>query len=335
MNMKTIIIAEIGPNHNGSLNLAKKLIKSAKLCGANYVKFQTYKTESIIVKNAKKANYQIKNTNNNDSQFDMLKKLELTQDNFLELKKFSNKVGIKFLTTCFDFESVKFSKKLNMDYHKIASGELNNFPLIKEICKYAKKIILSTGMSNFNEVKRTVNFILKNKIKKKNLVILHCNTEYPTPFKDVNLNAMLEISKKLKIKNYGYSDHTLEDIVALSATSLGAKFIEKHFTLSRKMSGPDHIASLEPYEFKAMVNKVRIVEKILGTKHKSVTKSEKKNIKIARRSIVANQNIKKGDKFTLKNLSIKRPGKGLEPNKIFNLLGKISKKNYKIDEFIK
>ena len=168
MKVKTIIIAEIGPNHNGSLNLAKKLIKSAKLCGADYVKFQTYKTENIIVKNAKKANYQIKNTKKNDSQFDMLKKLELTQDNFLELKKFSNKIGIKFLTTCFDFESVKFSKKLNMDYHKIASGELNNFPLIKEICKYAKKIILSTGMSNFNEVKRAVNFILKNKIKKKN-----------------------------------------------------------------------------------------------------------------------------------------------------------------------
>lgn len=335
MSKKTVIIAEIGPNHNGSLGLAKKLIKSAKLSGADYVKFQTYKTENIVLRNAKKAKYQIKNTKNTDNQYKMLKKLELSYENFLDLHKYSKKVGIKFLTTCFDFESVKFSKQLNMNYYKIASGELNNFPLIKEICKFAKKIILSTGMSSFYEVKSTTNFILKNGIKKKNLIILHCNTEYPTPFEDVNLKAMTEMSKKLKIEKFGYSDHTLTDVVALSAVSLGATFIEKHFTLNRKMQGPDHVASMEPREFRNMVDKIRIVERILGSKIKNVTKSEKKNIVIARKSIVANENIRKGDKFTFKNLSIKRPGKGLQPKKIFNLLGKKSKKNYKKDEFIK
>ena len=214
-----------------------------------------------------------------------------------------------------------------MDYYKIASGEINNFPLIKDICKNAKKVILSTGMSNYEEVKKTINFILNNKIKKKNIVLLHCNTEYPTPLEDVNLNSMVEMSKRLKIDNFGYSDHTLDDIVALSAVSLGAKYIEKHFTLSRKMKGPDHSASMEPKEFKLMVKKIRNIEKILGSKKKFVTKSEKKkNRLIARRSIVANSNIRKGEKFSLQNLSIKRPGKGLEPKRIFSLLGKKSKK---------
>lgn len=335
MKKKTIVIAEIGPNHNGSLKTAKKLIVEAKKCGADYVKFQTFITEDIIINNAEKASYQKKNSNRKETQFEMLKKLELSFKSFEILKKFADKQKIKFLTTCFDNNSLNFVKKFNMDYHKIASGELNNFPLIKEVCKSSKKIILSTGMSEFAEVKKTTNFILKNKIKKKNLVLLHCNTEYPTPYDDVNLNSMLEMSKKLNIENFGYSDHTLDDVVALSAVSLGAKFIEKHFTLNRKMKGPDHIASMEPYEFKLMVDKIRIIEKILGSKKKIVTKSEKKNRIIARRSIVANNNIKKGQKFTLQNLSIKRPGKGLEPEKIFNLLGKKSKKNYRKDEFIR
>ena len=335
MKKKTIIIAEIGPNHNGSLKIAKNLIREAKKSGADYVKFQTFITEEIIIKNAEKASYQKKNSKKKENQFDMLKKLELNFKSFEILKNYAQKQKIKFLTTCFDSKSLKFIKKFNMDYYKIASGEINNFPLIKDICKHAKKVILSTGMSNYDEVKKTVNFILKNKIKKKNITLLHCNTEYPTPLEDVNLNSMVEMSKKLKIHNFGYSDHTLNDIVALSAVSLGAKFIEKHFTLNRKMKGPDHAASMEPKEFKLMVNKIRDIEKILGSKKKFVTKSEKKNRLIARRSIVANSNINKGEKFSLQNLSIKRPGKGLEPKRIFNLLGKKSKKNYIKDDFIK
>ena len=335
MNKKTIVIAEIGPNHNGSLKTAKKLIKEAKKSGADYVKFQTFITEEIIIKSAEKANYQKKNSKKNENQFEMLKKLQLDFKSFEILKRYAAKQKIKFLTTCFDSKSVKFSEKFNMDYHKIASGELNNLPLIRDICKSANKIILSTGMSNFSEVKKTVNFILKNKIKKKNLVVLHCNTEYPTPYEDVNLNSMIEMSKKLKLENFGYSDHTLGDIVALSAVSLGAKFIEKHFTLNRKMKGPDHMASMEPQEFKKMVQKIRKIEQILGSKNKIITNSEKKNRAVARRSVVANLSINKGQKFTLENLAIKRPGKGLEPQKIFSLLGKKSKKNYRKNEFIK
>ena len=335
MNKKTTIIAEIGPNHNGSLKMAKKLIKEAKKSGADYVKFQTFITEEIIIDSAEKANYQKKNSKKNENQFEMLKKLQLDFKSFEILKKYAVKQKIKFLTTCFDSKSVKFIEKFNMDYHKIASGELNNLPLIRDICKSANKIILSTGMSNFSEVKKTVKFILKNNIKKKNLVVLHCNTEYPTPYEDVNLNSMVEMSKKLKIENFGYSDHTLGDIVALSAVSLGAKFIEKHFTLNRKMKGPDHMASIEPQEFKKMVQKIRKVEQILGSKNKIITNSEKKNRAVARRSIVANLRISKGQKFTLENLAIKRPGKGLEPQKIFSLLGKKSKKNYRKNEFIK
>tara|TARA_B100000401_G_scaffold172802_1_gene115772 strand:- start:680 stop:1687 length:1008 start_codon:yes stop_codon:yes gene_type:complete len=335
MKKKTIVIAEIGPNHNGSLNIAKNLIREAKKSGADYVKFQTFITEEIIIKNAEKASYQKKNSKKNENQYRMLKNLELDFKSFVILKRYAQKQKIKFLTTCFDSKSLKFVKKFNMDYYKIASGEINNFPLIKDICKNAKKVILSTGMSNYEEVKKTINFILNNKIKKKNIVLLHCNTEYPTPLEDVNLNSMVEMSKRLKIDNFGYSDHTLDDIVALSAVSLGAKYIEKHFTLSRKMKGPDHSASMEPKEFKLMVKKIRNIEKILGSKKKFVTKSEKKNRLIARRSIVANSNIRKGEKFSLQNLSIKRPGKGLEPKRIFSLLGKKSKKNYLKDDFIK
>ena len=265
----------------------------------------------------------------------MLKKLQLSFKDFEILNNYAKKQKIKFLTTCFDIKSVQFAKKFKMDYYKIPSGEINNFPLIKEICKSTKKIILSTGMSNFLEVKKAVNFILKNKIKKTNLIILHCNTEYPTPYEDINLNAMTEMSKKLKINKFGYSDHSLGDIVPLAAASMGAAFIEKHFTLSCKMAGPDHKASMEPKKFKEMIKKIRIIEKVLGSKKKFVSNSEKKNKLIARRSIVADQKIRKGEKFSFKNLAIKRPGSGIEPNRIFSLIGKKSNKNFEKDEFIK
>lgn len=331
---KSIIIAEIGPNHNGSIKIAKKLILQAKKAGADYVKFQTFITENIITKSAQKAKYQIKKQKEKETQFQMLKKLQLSFDDFLILKKFCNKIKIKFLTTCFDFESVKFAKKLNMDFFKIPSGEITNLPLIKEICKSSKKIILSTGMSDKNEVRKAIKFILSNKIKKNNLILLHCNTEYPTPFEDVNLRAMVKMKNDFKLKYVGYSDHTLGITTPLVAISLGANIIEKHFTLNKKANGPDHKASLEPKEFKEMVNKIRLTEKILGSKIKKPTKSEKKNINIARKSIVANTNIKKGEIFTKKNIAIKRPGGGLAPEKWFKLLNQKSKKNYKKDQFI-
>ena len=276
--MKTIVIAEIGPNHNGSINLAKKLISAAKRSGADYVKFQTFIAEDMITISAKKANYQKKETSRKDNQFKMLKKLQLSFKDFIEIKKFSKKIGIKFLTTCFDFKSVKFAKKLKMDYFKIASGEIDNYPLIKQICKIAKKIILSTGMSDFKQVKETVTYILKNNFKRQNIVLLHCNTEYPTPYKDVNLRAMIEMKNKLKIKNFGYSDHTLGTLVPLASVAMGANYIEKHFTLNKKYKGPDHKASMEPHEFKEMMNKIRLLEKILGSKQKIITNSEKKKL---------------------------------------------------------
>jgi N,N'-diacetyllegionaminate synthase len=330
---KVKIIAEIGPNHNGKVYLAKKLIKEAKKAGADYVKFQTFVTEDIITVDAKKAKYQISNKNKKETQFSMLKKLELSQSSFKILHRYSKKLGIKFLSTAFDIKSLHFINSLKPDYFKIPSGEITNLPLIKEITKFKRKIILSTGMANLREVSKTFKFLLKNGVNKKKITILHCNTEYPSPMEDVNLNVLKTFQKKFKTK-FGYSDHTLGVEVAIAAVAMGSQIIEKHFTLNRKMVGPDHKASLDPKEFKFMVQSIRNIEKALGGYKKKVTKSEKKNIDIARKSIVAKKEIKKGEKFTIKNLCIKRPGNGLSPMNWFKILGKISKKNYFKDQLI-
>ena len=330
--MKIKIIAEIGPNHNGNIQLAKKLILKAKQCGADFVKFQTFITEDIITKKAKKADYQI-DKKKEETQFKMLKKLQLTQKQFKILFNFCKKNKIKFLSTAFDLKSLKFINSLHPEFIKIPSGEITNFQLIKEITKLKKKVILSTGMSNLNEISKTYKFLNKNGILKKKIYVLQCNTEYPTPFSDVNLNVLKTFKKKFG-NNLGYSDHTMGIEAAIASVPLGAKIIEKHFTLNRKMKGPDHKASLEPVEFKKMVDAIRNIESALGREIKNVTRSERKNINVARKSIVAIKEIYKGDIFSENNIGVKRPGGGLSPAKWFDVLGKSSKKRYRKDDFI-
>ena len=330
---KVKIIAEIGPNHNGKIYLAKRLIKEAKKSRADYVKFQTFITEDIIIEKAKKAKYQINKKNKKETQFSMLKKLELSQSDFKIIHKYCKKIGIKFLSTAFDIKSLKFINSLKPDYFKIPSGEITNLQLIKEITKFKRKVILSTGMSNLKEVDTIFKFLKKNGIAKNKITILHCNTEYPTPIEDVNLNVLKTFRKKFNTE-VGYSDHTMGIEVPIAAVAMGAKVIEKHFTLNRNMSGPDHKASLEPKEFEEMVYSIRNLEKALGGFVKKPTKSEKKNIKIARKSIVAAKKINKGEKFTIKNLCIKRPGDGISPIYWYKIIGKISKKNYLKDDLI-
>ena len=275
MKKKAIIIAEAGVNHNGNLKLAYKLIDAAVYAGADYVKFQTGIPELSISKNAKKAKYQIKNTNNKENQLDMVKKITLPLSDFRKLKKYSNKRKIKFLSTPFDEISVSYLNKLGMDFIKIPSGEITNYPFIKCIARLKKKIILSTGMSNLNEIKKTLKILTFFGTKKKNITILQCNTEYPTPYEHVNLRAMITIKNFFKI-NVGLSDHSLGIEAPLAAAALGAKVIEKHLTLNKEMKGPDHSSSLEPDEFKLMVKSIRNVEKCLGNGKKIPSSSEKK-----------------------------------------------------------
>jgi len=327
------IIAEIGPNHNGKLSLAKKLILSAQKAGADYVKFQTFLTEDVITEKVKKANYQIRNSGTNETQFQMLEKLQLSFSDFHKIHNFCKKIKIKFLTTAFDLKSLQFVKPFNMDYYKIPSGEITNAILLKKIGSFNKKTILSTGMSTLIEVSNAVKLLIKSGLSRKKLTILHCNSDYPTNLNDVNMNVLKTLSKYFKV-DVGYSDHTMSINVPVVAAALGATIIEKHFTLDRNMSGPDHKMSLEPNEFEKMVLNIRDAELILGKSKKEPTKSELKNIKFVRRSIVAQKNIKKGEKFTIKNISVKRPGTGINPMKFFENLNKRSKKNYLKDELI-
>jgi len=334
MKKKAIIIAEAGVNHNGNLKLAYKLIDAAVYAGADYVKFQTGIPELSISKNAKKAKYQIKNTNNKENQLDMVKKITLPLSDFRKLKKYSNKRKIKFLSTPFDEISVSYLNKLRMDFIKIPSGEITNYPFIKCIARLKKKIILSTGMSNLDEIKKTLKILTFFGTRKKNITILQCNTEYPTPYEDVNLRAMITIKNFFKT-NVGLSDHSLGIEAPLAAAALGAKVIEKHLTLNKKMKGPDHSSSLEPDEFKLMVKSIRNVEKCLGNGKKIPSSSEKKNINIARKSIVASKIIKKGEIFSVNNLTTKRPGDGLSPMLWNILIGKKAKKIFLKDQLIK
>ncbi len=333
--MKKIkIIAEIGVNHNGNLNLALEMIEAAAKSGADIVKFQTYTSENLILKQIPKTNYQKKNSKLSESQYSMLKRLELSRKYYDEIIKSCKKNRVEFLSSAFDIENLKFLLNLNIKRIKIPSGEITNLPYLEFIKKTNLPIILSTGMANLKEISDALKILSRNSKKMNKITLLHCNSEYPTPFRDVNLLAMVELGKIFKIK-FGYSDHTLGIEVPIAAAALGASIIEKHFTLNRRLKGPDQRISLLPKEFNEMVSKIRNIEQSLGEINKKVTKSEFKNIKYVRKSIVANQNIKKGEFFTIKNLTTKRPGNGISPMLWHKILGKKSKYNYKKNDLIK
>ena len=331
---KVFIIAEAGVNHNGDIKLAKKLIDVAVEAGADAVKFQTFKAENIVSKNAKKAKYQIENMKDKDNnQFNMLKKLELDLKTHKKLINYCKKKNIMFLSTPFDLDSISLLNKLKLKIFKIPSGEITNFPYLKAIGKLNKKVILSTGMSNLGEIENALNILISNGTKKKNITILHANTEYPTPMKDVNLKAMVTIGNSFKIK-YGYSDHTLGIEIPIAAVAMGATIIEKHFTLDKTMNGPDHKASLEPKELNMMIKSIRNIELALGNGIKKASQSEIKNISIVRKSLVASTDIKKGEIFTEKNITVKRPANGISPMRWDEIIGQTAIKNYKLDELI-
>ena len=329
--MSVFVIAEAGVNHNGSLQLAKQLVDAVKESGADCVKFQTFISKNVVSKNAKKADYQKQRTNAEETQLDMLKKLELSFDEFVELSQYCTEKEIEFLSTAFDFESIEFLNGLGMSRWKIPSGDITNLPYLIKIAQLNMPVILSTGMSTMDDIRNAVAALKENGAG--DITVLHCTTEYPTPYSDVNLNAMLSIKKEFNV-NVGYSDHTKGIEVPIAAVALGAKVIEKHFTLDRNMEGPDHKASLEPSELKAMVDAIRNIEVALGDGKKLPAESEKKNMVVARKSIIAKRNISKGEIFSEDNLSVKRPGEGISPMMWFDVLGKVAIRDFKEDELI-
>jgi len=331
---RTLIIAEAGVNHNGDIAKAKALIDKGAEAGVDFVKFQTFKAGNLVTKQAKRAAYQDKNTQDNDSQYEMLKKLELSQAVHQELIDYCAQKGVQFLSTGFDFESLEFLAGLGITIAKVPSGEITNLPYLRKVATLFPEVILSTGMATITEIKDAVKVLTDNGISKDKITILHCNTEYPTPMEDVNLKAMLHIQRELGVP-VGYSDHTLGIEVPIAAVALGATVIEKHFTLDKTLPGPDHKASLEPEELKAMVMAIRNIEKAIGGSGlKEVSKSEAKNKPIARKSIVATKTIKKGDLFSVENLTVKRPGTGISPMQWDEVIGKTAKKDFKEDDLI-
>jgi len=331
--MSVFIIAEAGVNHNGSVDLAKRLIEVAADSGADAVKFQTFKAEDLVVKNTQKAGYQKQTTNVSESQFDMIKKLELDMEAHKELIAYCQEQDIIFLSTPFDCKSIDLLNDLGLQIFKIASGEITNLPYLRRIGSLGKKVVLSTGMSNLKEIGDALNILISAGTSKDNITVLHANTMYPTPMEDVNLNAMLTIQKEFGVA-VGYSDHTLGIEVDIAAVAMGASCIEKHFTLDKAMDGPDHKTSLEPEELKAMVGAIRNIEKAMGSSEKKPSPSESVNIGVVRKSIVASQNINKGEVLTEKNIAVKRPGSGINPMKWDSVIGSIATKNYNIDDLI-
>jgi len=329
----TIIIAEAGVNHNGSIAVAKKMIVAAAEAGVDLVKFQTFTAETLLIETAEKANYQKNLTEKNESQFEMIKKLELDYAAHKELIKYCGKKNIQFLSTPFDHDSIDLLADLNIPFYKIPSGDITNLPYLRHVGRMGKPIVMSTGMSTLEEVQVAMDVILDAGIKKDDVTILHCNTEYPTSMQDVNLRAMITMRDKLGVK-VGYSDHTLGIEVPIAAVSLGASVIEKHFTLDRSLSGPDHAASLEPNELKKMVSAIRNIEIAMGSGVKKSTESEIKNIPVARKSIVAKKLIKKGERFTEANLAVKRPGSGITPMNWDVYIGKLADRSYQVNELI-
>lgn len=331
---RTLIIAEAGVNHNGSIDMAMQLIDAAAEAGVDYVKFQTFKAENLVTKSATKAEYQQRNMGKGDnSQYAMLKKLELSSQQHYELIEYCKKRGVKFFSTAFDFESIDFLASLHLGLWKIPSGEITNYPYLKKIASYHEPVILSTGMSTMEEIEAAIAVLTKFGVQKEQVTVLHCNTEYPTPMSDVNLAAMQDIRQRLGV-TVGYSDHTQGIEVPIAAVALGAEIIEKHFTLNRTLSGPDHKASLEPTELVAMVSAIRNIEQAIGNSHKVVSVSESKNKVIARKSIVAAKNICKGEIFTEDNLTVKRPGNGVNPMQWETVMGQKAIRDFEEDELI-
>lgn len=330
----TLIIAEAGVNHNGSLATAKQLIDAAVEAGVDIIKFQTFKADRLVSKNAKKAEYQKQNIGDgDDSQYRMLKKLELSDADHQELVAYCKQRNIQFWSTAFDLESIDFLHSLGLHLWKIPSGEITNYPFIKKIASFHEPVIMSTGMCEEQDIENAMKVLLANGLTKDQITILHCNTQYPTPMQDVNLRAMLTIKQDFGTV-VGYSDHTQGIEVPIAAVALGAQVIEKHFTLDRNMPGPDHKASLEPKELKAMVSAIRHIEQALGTGKKVVSDSERANISVARKSIVAKSVIKKGEFLTEANLAVKRPGTGISPMRWEEVIGTAAIKNYQPDELI-
>ena len=318
--MKTYIIAEAGVNHNGDIKLAKELIDVASSCGADVIKFQTFKAGSLATRQAAKADYQIETSGRSESQYEMLKKLELTNDMHIEIIKHCKKRNIEFFSTGFDIVSIDYLVSLGQDKIKVPSGEINNLPYLRHIGSLGKEVIMSTGMSTSQDISAAIEILSKAGMPINMLTVLHCTTEYPAPYSEVNLAAMNSIKKEFGVK-VGYSDHTRGIEVAIAAVALGAKIIEKHFTLDRNLPGPDHQASLEPDELHKMIKSIRNIEIAIGNGVKHVTKTELKNRSIARKSLVAKKNIKSGDNFTIDNLEVKRPGNGISPMKWDQVIG--------------
>lgn len=329
--MSIRIIAEAGVNHNGSMELAKQMVDKAKEAGADYIKFQTFQPEKLVSKYAQKAEYQKKATGNEESQLEMLQKLALTQSDFRELKNYCEQVGIGFLSTPFDLDSIDFLESLDMDFWKIPSGEITNLPYLIKIAQTGRPIVMSTGMCQMEEIEEALMWLKKSGAGE--MTLLHCNTQYPTPMEDVNLHAMQSLKHQFGFP-VGYSDHTEGIEVPIAAAALGATVLEKHFTLDKTMEGPDQAASLAPEELAAMVRAVRNIERALGSGEKGVTASETANRAVARKSIVAAGSIRKGETFGEENLTIKRPGAGISPMHWFELLGKTAQRDYSEDELI-
>ena len=328
-----LIIAEAGVNHNGSIILAKKLIDAAKSSGADVIKFQSFFAENLVIPGTIKANYQQDNSVLNESQFEMLKKLELNLEEQKELKNYCDFKNIEFLSSAFDMDSLNLIKNLNIKRYKIPSGEITNLPYLRFVALQKKPIILSTGMSNIKEIGEALKELTAAGVKREDITVLHCTTEYPAPLEDVNLNAMLTIRDKFQIK-VGYSDHTLGIEVSLAAVALGATIIEKHLTLDKSLNGPDHKASLEPEQFFKLVEGIRKISKSLGSYEKKISNSEQKNLSIVRKSIIAKTAIKEGDFFSSNNISAKRPGTGISPMLWDQVIGKRAKRNFKVNEQI-
>ena len=327
------IIAEVGVNHNGDMDMAHKLIDKSIEAGADIVKFQTFLADKIATEDAVKANYQLQNSDASENQRGMLRKLQLSKDQHYELISHCKKCKIEFLSTAFDIDSLRFLKKLGLNLFKVPSGELTNLPYLREIASYKKELIVSTGMANLSEIESAINAIESSGLPRQKIIVLHCTTSYPTNIYDVNLNAMKTISNAFKVE-MGYSDHTKDIEIAIAASAIGAKVIEKHITLDKNLSGPDHKASLEPNEFRKMVKYIRNIEIALGDGIKKPVQSELLNINNARKSIVAKKFIKEGDIFCENNITTKRPGNGLSPMIWDELIGKEARRNYDEDEFI-
>lgn len=330
---KILIIAEAGVNHNGQIGLALKLVDAAFDAGADVVKFQTFKPEKVVSKFAKKAEYQKETTGLAESQLDMIRKLDLGYDAFVELKKYCDEKGIVFLSSPFDLDSIEFLDQLGLNIFKVPSGEITNLPYLRKVGALKKEIILSTGMADLGEIEDALDVLMEAGTELKNITVLHCNTEYPTPVANVNLKAIQTIARAFGVR-VGYSDHTSGIEVPIAAAAMGATVIEKHFTLDKNLPGPDHKASLEPDELKAMVQAIRNIEKALGNGIKKPSPSELKNKFIVRKSIVSDRDIKAGEVFSAENITVKRPGNGISPMKWDDIIGKIAQKDFEEDQLI-